>query len=383
VTSAAAASPVAGRDEARRARRFVALDAWRAAAALAVVYGHLTAGRLGAGERHLAFYLAVDFFFVLSGFVLAHRYWAELTEGGPFRPVIVARLARLYPAHACVLLALLLAFGVEAIPAIRAGVPVLAAWGDAIPPFPGGGGLYTFVLNALLLQSVGFTPKGMSWNVPSWSISVEFFGSLALLLLIARWRWRGIRAALAAIAVAGYGVVFAAKGQLDAIFDALLQVVNLGLLRCIAGIALGMLCLLAFRRYLAQWSEGTLVTTALELAAIGAVLAVMIRPDYHSARDGFYPLAAAMVIVVFALEAGLIGRLLRLSPFAYLGGLSYSIYLVHWPLLFIMIEQYRLPTPLYLTAVFGCAVLLHHAVEVPARRALVRRAAQLVVATRR
>ena len=235
---AAAVSPVASREEARRTRRFVALDAWRGAAALAVVYGHVTAGRLGAGEWFLAFYLAVDFFFVPSGFLLARRYWDDLTRGSRFTPVVVARFARLYPAHACVLLALLLALAVEAIPAMLAGAPVLSAWREAIPPFAGGSGLYTFVFNALLLHSVGFTPKGLSWNVPSWSISVDFFGSLAVLLLIARWRWTAIRVVLAAIAAGGYALVFALKGQLDAIFGAALTVVYLGLVRRIAGVAL-------------------------------------------------------------------------------------------------------------------------------------------------
>jgi len=80
--------------------RYTALDAWRGIAALTVVYGHQTGGMVSA-TRFIAFYLAVDFFFVLSGFVLAHRYWDELVrERKPFWPVVVARFARLYPMNA-------------------------------------------------------------------------------------------------------------------------------------------------------------------------------------------------------------------------------------------------------------------------------------------
>jgi peptidoglycan/LPS O-acetylase OafA/YrhL len=186
------------------------------------------------------------------------------------------------------LLALPLAFGIEAIPQMLSGVPVLTAWSDAVPPFPGGSGPYTFMLNALLLHSVGFTPGGVSWNVPSWSISVEFFGSLAILFLIARWRRPSLSVVLAGIAVIGYATVFAIKGQLDAIFEAAWHILNLGLVRCVAGISLGALCLLFFRRHLAHGPASTATATILELGSVGAALAIMVRPEYHSVRDACF-----------------------------------------------------------------------------------------------
>ena len=313
----------------------------------------------------------MDFFFILSGFVLAHRYWNDLAlVRGPFMPVVIARIARLYPAHVFMLLALALAFGVEAIPKIREGAAPLAAWAAAIPDWPGGGKLFTFFLNLLLLQNVGFTATGLTWNVPSWSISVEFFGSLAVLGLVALWRGRGLRAALVTLMAAGYAMVYAFKGQLDATYETVWHVVNLGLVRCIAGIALGVLTLLFLRRYVAHWSVGTTATTALEIATILAILALLVRPEFHSARDAAFPLVAALLIGVFALEAGWIAQLLRLAPFAYLGSLSYAIYLVHWPLQFVMVEQYQKPAAQYFATVAIASILLHHAIEVPGRSIL-------------
>ncbi len=166
---------------------------------------------------------------------------------------MVARFARLYPAHVFVLFALLVGFGIEAIPAFLRGMPLFDAWREAIPPFPGGPGFSTFVLNLLLLQNVGLTPTGLTWNVPSWSISVEFFGSLGVLGLVALWRKPGIRVALLAIAIAGYGLTLAFKdGSLDATYETVWHVLNLGLVRAIAGIAAGVLCLLYVRRYLSR-----------------------------------------------------------------------------------------------------------------------------------
>jgi peptidoglycan/LPS O-acetylase OafA/YrhL len=375
VTSALARPDIALADAAARGGRYAALDAWRGLAALSVVCGHQTGGHVGA-KLFIAFYLAVDFFFVLSGFVLAHRYWDELVrDRKPFFPVAIARLARLYPAHVFVLFALLIGFGVEAIPAYRGGEPLLAAWQDAIPPFPGGPGFSTFMLNLLLLQNVGLTPTGLTWNVPSWSISVEFFGSLAVLGLVAAWRKPGVRIALCAIAFAGYALVLLAKaGVLDATYETLWHVVDLGLVRAIAGIAAGVLCLLFVRKHLLARPPAALTATVIELLAITFVLALMIRPQYHDVRDTLFPFAALILVAAFSLEAGAVSRMLLTPPLVYLGSLSYAIYLVHWPLLFVMREQRDLPVWLYYLAVFGAAMLVHHAVEVPGRRFIMQHA---------
>jgi peptidoglycan/LPS O-acetylase OafA/YrhL len=87
----------------------------------------------------------------------------------------------------------------------------------------------------------------------------------------------------------------------------------------------------------------------------------------------FARLYLAHVFVLFALLIGfgieaILRRILNSTPLVYLGSLSYAIYLVHWPLLFVMLEQHELPPALYYLAVVGAAILTHHVVEVPARR---------------
>jgi peptidoglycan/LPS O-acetylase OafA/YrhL len=80
------------------------------------------------------------------------------------------------------------------------------------------------------------------------------------------------------------------------------------------------------------------------------------------------------LVAVFSLQAGAVSRMLISAPLVYLGSLSYAIYLVHWPLLFVMLEQHQVPPALYYLAVFAAAIVTHHAVEVPARRFIVQRA---------
>lgn len=81
----------------KKARRFVTLDALRGAGAAAVMAFH--AGPLLGGYSPPLAYLAVDMFFVLSGFVIAYAYDAKMSSGmSPFA-FLQARVKRLYPIY--------------------------------------------------------------------------------------------------------------------------------------------------------------------------------------------------------------------------------------------------------------------------------------------
>ena len=74
-------------------RSFVTLDGLRGIAALAVVTRHAPYFRNPFFES----YLAVDFFFVLSGFVLAHAYGQRLRGNLSILDFVKIRIVRLYP----------------------------------------------------------------------------------------------------------------------------------------------------------------------------------------------------------------------------------------------------------------------------------------------
>src|ERR1700716_3540732 len=78
----------------KTARRFVTLDALRGAGAATVMAGH--AGPLLGGYGPPLTYLAVDMFFVLSGFVISYAYDKKMAAG--MRPIefLRARVKRLY-----------------------------------------------------------------------------------------------------------------------------------------------------------------------------------------------------------------------------------------------------------------------------------------------
>ncbi len=152
----------------RKAETFTALNGLRFLAALAVVIFHYAPrvaayGRVPEVLKNLIDEgpAAVGFFFILSGFVLAHRHLygeARIRNRAAF---YWARFARLYPAY---LLAFLLF------------LPI-AADRYVLHPSPAISGRHTFllsgILSCLMLQS--WTPLAQAWNGPSWSLSVEVF----------------------------------------------------------------------------------------------------------------------------------------------------------------------------------------------------------------
>lgn len=55
----------------------------------------------------------------------------------------------------------------------------------------------------------------------------------------------------------------------------------------------------------------------------------------------FAPLLFSIIVLIFAAERGPISKLLKLSPFLFLGALSYSIYMVHWPIETLLLQSIK------------------------------------------
>src|SRR3954468_20391935 len=114
--------------------RIAALAGARAFPPLMVVMFHFSEGHHYSGWRFLDLlatrgYLWVEFFFVLSGFILTHAYWPRLPELLRVRGYLAflrARLIRLYPLHLFMLMLLLAAV---------IGLRTLAAHGGYISIF--------------------------------------------------------------------------------------------------------------------------------------------------------------------------------------------------------------------------------------------------------
>ncbi len=111
-------------------------------------------------------YLLVDFFFVLSGFIMCHVYGASFLSSvsrSGFWQFMKARFARIYPLHIFTLLWAILLFAAilyTNFPLNDREKSVFNGW--AIPA------------HVVMLQAMGVYP-GYTWNAPSWTISVEWW----------------------------------------------------------------------------------------------------------------------------------------------------------------------------------------------------------------
>lgn len=294
---------------------FGVLDSWRGVAALLVALFHLN---VLSPIYSLHFvrnsYLFVDFFFVLSGFVITHSYGhrlGTLEDAGRF---VMRRLGRLWPLHAVVLIAFIIVEGGRAISTARGA-------SFANPPFTGATSLHSILTNLLFGQSLGIEQQ-LTWNPPSWSICAEFWTYLifaSALLAGATWL-RRIRFAseyLLGALLAGSAcilVLFARHG-IDATYD-------LGVVRCIYGFTAGHL---TYRLW--QATSGVRFKTGLLEVAVVIAIAIYVSLAGRTFISFLAPLMFAAVVFVFAFEAGPISSLMLNRGSVWLGRISYSIYM--------------------------------------------------------
>ena len=293
--------------------RFRALDGFRGVCALMValyhwpVISHLTGPRFFLPNAQML----MDFFFVMSGFIIAASYGEQLTGWTDFRGFAMRRFARLWPLHAAVLAVFV---------AIELAKALLAPHAGKLPPFTATHSPQAIVTNLLLIHSL-HVHRMLTWNAPSWTVSVEFCTYLvfgAFTVLAPKWRdaWS------AAMALAGFlGVVFIAR-QLAATYD-------YGLFRCFYGFFSGVLTwrLWSAGAWKPQW--GPRLATLLEAFSVIGVFAYI--TVLGGPPGGFAgPLVFSLFIWLWASERGWVTALLARPGFVRLGEISYSVYLVHY-----------------------------------------------------
>ncbi len=140
--------------------RFHALDAMRGIAAIVVLLFH--AGFISRVPLMPYAYLAVDFFFLLSGFVLGQAYESRLREGLSTVRFLEMRLIRLYPLY----LLGLIAGGARACWQI---------WGGGHYSYNPFGALIAFLANLFMLPAPNSSTSLFPFDYPAWSLFFELF----------------------------------------------------------------------------------------------------------------------------------------------------------------------------------------------------------------
>ncbi|HMN75630.1 MAG TPA: acyltransferase [Burkholderiaceae bacterium] len=264
-------------------------------------------------DSHTVFFsdgrIWVDFFFILSGFILSHVYGAAMSAKGvkvhATRRFYLARFARIYPLHFATLLAMI---------AVELSAYVLRP--EIADAFASDRKSWGSILQHLTLTHAWLTMDRLEWNVPSWSISTEAFAYLAfplLLLLSDHGRW-AVRALLPIAAMTIYVHTFA---NFSDIGD------QQPLARCMAGFIAGMLLHRLWRQRRARVAS---VATLLQVAAMAVAIAAL----HLGWSQAVILFALALLILSTADDRGPVARVLMSPPLLLLGTLSYSLYMTHW-----------------------------------------------------
>lgn len=297
---------------ARQSERFIALDVLRGVAALMVVWQHyeeLLWRRPWNDLLHSppSTFLAVDFFFMLSGVVLAHAFF----DRKPFqlRRYAVSRFARLWPLHLS-MLALM--------------VTLTLIFEESMTE-------KAVLLQLFLMHSVGIGNFNYTYNMPTWSLSIEVvLNALAAVLFLTVKSRVAQTIALAAFSLSAFVVVAAVFGQMRVITEMVLGVLNSGLLRGLITFPVGILLYRLYR------SKAQVLERLVERAPFLQPLALVIfLAQFFWPAGSWLTLlsvpAMAVVILLLMPHTNFTDRLL--SRLTILGTLSYSIYLVHFPVL--------------------------------------------------
>lgn len=289
-------------------------------------------------HRHGA--LMVDFFFILSGFIMTYVYGEWFTErvtASSFRQYMAARFARIYPLHFLMLL------WVVGIYVLLVPINHRPQTAESQMVFD----LGTIPLHLLMLHGFNQAWTG-TWNLPAWSIGSEWFMYLLFPVLMPGFRrlpFPGKMILLLGILglytylckpLSGLLLQKSWLPPMHYIIDELIFPDSF--FRCLAGFVLGMILHDAYQnRWGVRFLGQGMVFVALTLVLLTAwhlnvpdLVSVWIFPG---------------LILGAAYNTGQLANLLQTRPLQRLGDWSYSIYMTHVPIMFTFLAAEQLNRP--------------------------------------
>ena len=372
-------------------KHFTALDGFRGVLAVMIaVYHTMWMSHINSSIFFTNGPALVDLFFVFSGFLMFTLYNGKINSGGDAKKFIKRRFARIYPLHFFMLLVALM-YGVARVLMHFIGFANYTE--GEILPFQAGSPetLWSFFTNLTLTHSMG-VHDSLTYNMPSWTVSVEFYTYFifAAMMMWARPRKLWHFGLLCLAIGANYYTLSTLKPNLDFHYD-------LGFWRCIGGFFTGVVTAYIYANVQPKYKQlkdkisprifflwANMVECFALLVLVGFII-------YFPGRAQFFIAPVALIFVLgFAFDMGGISKFLALKPFRYLAKISYSIYMVHilFSLMFAIFAEKIMPMlagPLWNATQYGGDLLLipylvsvmifshfcFHYIEMPGRKALI------------
>jgi len=365
---------------ARSSEYFGALDGFRGILALCVaIYHTIWLTNINGWDFFNNGAVIIDLFFVFSGFLMYCLYQDKLGTLKESKTFLKRRFARLYPIHLFMTL-VFVAYAVLRIVMHKIGMSEYEV-GEILPFHPGAQDeFYSLFTHLTLTHSMGLNDS-LTFNPPSWTISVEFFAYFTFAALL---MWLPPRKAWHFVGIAMLiGVIFIGlsriKPNMDITYD-------LAFWRCLGGFYTGVIGAWVYsmsKARLSALSTGT--WTVIEIFVLSLSLAFVI---YCPGKLQFFVAPVAFLFVLaFAFDKGLLSKFMSQKIFRYLGKISYSVYMIHViiSIFFAIFAEHFLPLVLgeswnatglggdmylvpYLGIVIICSHITYHLIEVPGRK---------------
>ncbi|CAM3454966.1 hypothetical protein BS639_19010 [Rouxiella silvae] len=322
------------------------LDGLRGIFALSIALSHFLGGAMG--WNHYPFinaYIAVDFFFILSGFVLSYVYINAFNSSKIGNTQFsLHRLARMYPLHLATLIITFLIY--------------YFLYND----FPFSDPTYSGVANLLALQGMGMT-SDWSWNDPSWSISVELWASVLVFQVLAR---KFNNTSLFIFSFVCYSLVINKHDSLMAAFDFSYFYLSSGFLKCIGGMALGILLFKLSSETSVAEPNSTRFSGLIDLALFAIIMVFTCINVSMPKIDSLMVVCFAFLIYRLQVRPSWMRNLIETAPLNFLGKISFSLYLIHTPIILLLGRSgsyNNLPIALrmtiFLSITFAVSYILH------------------------
>ncbi|MDR3627425.1 MAG: acyltransferase [Ignavibacteriaceae bacterium] len=305
------------------------LDGLRGVAAIMVVIFHFF--ETFTGGNHLIQiinhgYLAVDFFFVLSGFVIGYAYddrWGKMS----LRDFFKRRLIRLHPMIIMGMVIGAIGFYFSASPIVFPGISSVPVW------------------EMLLIMLIGFTllpiPPSMDirgWGElhpldgPAWSLFYEYVGNILYALFIRKFSKKALSVL---VFLAGCALIHLAVTQGDVIGGWSLDApqIRVGLVRLLypffAGLLLSRICKPGHIKNAFLWCSLMIIAVFL-FPRLGGSGNMWMNGLY----DSFAIIFLFPLIVYLGASGKVEGKYMK-KACGFFGDISYPIYITHYPLIYI------------------------------------------------
>jgi peptidoglycan/LPS O-acetylase OafA/YrhL len=302
-------------------------------------------------------YLAVDLFFVLSGFVMWLNYADKFAaQGFAAAPDFMRRrIARIYPLYIFMLLATI---GWAVLLRLAGNGP------DVRFPFA------ELPLHFAMAQNWGLT-DGLHWNVPAWSISTEFGAYLmmaAVAPIMTKIAGTPARAAFGIVLLCAVESYALQAFGIRSIGD---RIESTGLLRCALAFFAGNLVCIIWQKTNAAQIKWPIWVAVVAVGASISGWASQVLTEIQAV-----PILFASAVLLLAQTSTAKGNPLSSRALIYVGDISYSTYLAHFILWIVFKQIYvtdikNVPlvmVALFLGLTFAASILCYHWIEQPGRR---------------